>query len=276
MTQSTPNASSSHSFESSNVAQHMPNTSMHMGQFPWLQLGYIPHSGFDYPPPNVTHGAILKDAPVASLPSAGLGVAHHASSFPGAANHYAPPMQHQGYLYQHQGPEFATDFAPPLVPQVLGLSAGEKRVAEDLGGHHAKRTKINPGGMKNDPLFRPMLDEHGQPDGKFMCVKDGMVLNPQSYLKHIKTKKHLGYKLEIFKCLVCSMTYARLDSCKRHLYGRKCGKAAAGGPPPSFSAGPASASSCVVAPAMVPTMAFTYAYPYPTPVMSVPQHVHEV
>jgi hypothetical protein len=141
-----------------------------------------------------------------------------------------------------------------------------------------------------------MLDEHGQPGGKFMCVKDGTVLNPQSYLKHIKTKKHLGYKLEIFKCLVCSMTcvskfstparliinivvvirYARLDSCKRHLYGRKCGKAAAGGPPPSFSAGPASASSGVVAPAMVPTMAFTYAYPYPTPVMSVPQHVHEV
>jgi hypothetical protein len=133
----------------------------------------------------------------------------------------------------------------------------------------------------------PMLDEIGQPDGKFMCVKDGMVLNPQSYLKHIKTKKHLGYKLEIFECPACSMTcvpkfstparliidivvvirYTRLDACKRH-YGGKCRKAAAGGPPPSFSARPASVSSCVVAPALVFTMAFT------TPVMSVPQHVH--
>lgn len=253
----------------------MPDTGMHMGQFPWPQPGYIPHPGFYYPPPNVTHGATLKDAPVAPLPGAGLGVAHHASSFPGAVNPYAPPMQHQGFLYQHQGPGLATGFAPPLVPQVPGLSAGEKRVAEDLGGRHAKRIKTSPGGMKNDPLFRPMLDEHDGPsDGKFMCVKDGMVLNPQSYFKHIKTKKHLGYKLENFKCPVCSRTYTRLDACKRHFHDGKCGKAAAGGPPPSFSAGPTSTSSSFVPPAMVPTMAFTYTYPYPTPVMSVPQHVH--
>ncbi|KIK34509.1 hypothetical protein CY34DRAFT_17668 [Suillus luteus UH-Slu-Lm8-n1] len=272
MTQSTPNASS-HSSKSSNAAQHMPNTGMHMGQFPWPQPGYIPHSGFDYPPPNVTHGAALKDAPVAPLPVAGLGVAHHVSSFPGAANPYAPPMQHQGYLYQHQGPGLATGFAPALVPQEPGLSAGKKRVTEDLGGRHTKRTKNKPRRGEERPaicelsfdLFsclqtlgqRPMLDEHGQPDGKFICVKDGMVLNPQSYLKHIKTKKLLGGKLEIFKCHVCSMTYARLDSCKRHFYNRECGKAAAGGPPPSFSAGLDSVSSDVVAPPMVPTMAFT-------------------
>lgn len=153
MTQSTPDASSSHSSEFLNAAQHMPKTGMHKGQFPWRQPGYIPHPGFYYPPPNVTHGATLKNAPVAPLPGAGLGVAHHASSFPGAANPDAPPMQHQGYLYQHQGLGLATSFAPPLVPQVPGLSAGDKRVAEDLGGCHAKRIKTSPGGMKNDPLF---------------------------------------------------------------------------------------------------------------------------
>lgn len=93
-----------------------------------------------------------------------------------------------------------------------------------------------------------MLDEHGQPDGKFMCVRDRMVLNPQSYIKHIKTKKHLGYKLEIFECPACSMTcvskfptparliinivvvirYTRLDAFKRHFHGGKCRKVAAG------------------------------------------------
>lgn len=157
MAQSTPDASPSHSSESSNAAQHMPNTSMHKGQFPWPQPGYIPHPGFYYPPPNVTHGATLKNAPVAPLPGAGLGVAHHANSFPRFGNPDAPPMQHQGYLYQHQGPGLATGFAPPFAPQVPGLSAGDKRVAEDLGGCHAKRIKTSPGGMKNDPLFVSFL-----------------------------------------------------------------------------------------------------------------------
>jgi hypothetical protein len=108
-----------------------------------------------------------------------------------------------------------------------------------------------------------------------------MVLNPESYLKHIKTKKHVGHKIERFKCPVCSKTYVsklltqvrliinivvvirftRLDACKRHFHGGKCGKSAAG---------EASTSSSSVTPVMVPTMAFTYPYPCPMPV---PQHM---
>jgi hypothetical protein len=133
-----------------------------------------------------------------------------------------------------------------------------------------------------------MSDEHGQPNGKFKCIKDGIVLNPESYSKHIKTKTHLGIKLEKYKCPKCSKScvskfstqarliiniivirYARRDSYKRHCDVSKCGKSMAGLPPPSFLADPAAASSNLVPPVVVPTVAFTHYHPY---VMSVPQH----
>jgi hypothetical protein len=141
-----------------------------------------------------------------------------------------------------------------------------------------------------------VLDKHGLHNGKFKCTKDGAVLFPESYLKHLRTTKHLGFKLEKFKCPGCPkkcvsdfsilarliinvvviIRYARRDAWKRHFDNSKCEKAVAGGPPPSFSPGPASASSDIVAPVMAPTMAFTFSHPcYPT-AMPVPQHVQAV
>jgi hypothetical protein len=146
-----------------------------------------------------------------------------------------------------------------------------------------------------------MSDEYGHPNGKFKCTKDGMVLNAESYRKHIKTKNHLGIKLEAYRCPGCSKTcvskfssqarliiniivirYARRDSCKRHYYGSACGRDMIGLPEPSFLAVPAAASSSVVPPVVVPTVAFTFYHPHvmpqhtqtalPAPAAGAPQH----
>lgn len=133
-----------------------------------------------------------------------------------------------------------------------------------------------------------MLDANGKPTGRFKCIKDGMVLYPDSYRKHIKTKKHEGTKSERYKCPVCPkrcvskfLTQARLiiniivirfgrrDACKRHYDLSECGRSTAWLLQPLSLAGPAAASSSLVPPVVVPTMAFTYHHPY---VMSVPQH----
>lgn len=189
-------------------------------------------------------------------------------------------------MYAPQGPVYATGFTPPVVSQAEAPQApmlatgfaplvvfeaqapGTKRAATVIEGRHAKRAKTGPTAISDDPLFEPMSDEHGQPNGKFKCTKDGMVINSESYRKHIKTKNHLGIKLEVYRCLGCSKTYARRDSCKRHYYGSACGRAMIGLPEPSFLAVPAAASSSVVPPVVVPTMEFTYHHPY---VMPVPQ-----
>lgn len=192
--------------------------------------------------------------------------------FPQPGFHYPAPNATPGAT-----PRLATVIAPPPVPQIPGSSAGiKKRGTQDLCRQQTKLAKTIPSEIRNDTLFRPVLDEHGQYTGKFVCSKDGTVLNPRSYLKHTRTAKHKGYNQERFQCPVCSRTYARHDARKRHFDTSKCGKAVAGGPPPSFSAEPASTSSGVVAPVMVPTMSFTYSHPYSIPSMPMPQHVQAV
>ncbi|KAG2336116.1 hypothetical protein BDR05DRAFT_953584 [Suillus weaverae] len=96
------------------------------------------------------------------------------NSLPGAVNPYVPPMLPQGYLQQLHGAGLATGSAPLFLPQVPTFSVAEKRITEDLGERDTKRTKVASHGMKNDPLFKSMLDQHGQFDGMFMCSKDGM------------------------------------------------------------------------------------------------------
>jgi hypothetical protein len=112
-----------------------------------------------------------------------------------------------------------------------------------------------------------------------------MVLRPESYRRHIKTKQHVGHKLARFKCPICDRTYvsqlskyahllinivvirfSRGDSYKRHYTGRLCERLAAGRPEISFSTSEASASD---APATVPEVPFTYA-PNPTFAVSMP------
>ncbi|KIK38150.1 hypothetical protein CY34DRAFT_809699 [Suillus luteus UH-Slu-Lm8-n1] len=149
----------------------------------------------------------------------------------------------------HQGPVFATGFAPPVAPQA---PRGRRAIYAD-------------------PLFAPILDQHGQPNGKFRCLKDGMVLKPDNYQKHLRTNKHRGSKLEKYACPVCLRTcvYGRRDSCKRHYDNSACGRSRAGLPEPSFLAVPAAGNSNLVPPVVVPTMHFTYHHPY---AMTVPQH----
>ncbi|KAG1886136.1 hypothetical protein F4604DRAFT_1724843 [Suillus subluteus] len=284
MTQSTPHTSSSYGSDSSNAAQSTPNTGMYMAQFPWPQPVYIPHPGcapahLYYPygvPPNGTHGAAPPHAPVAPSPGVGAGVAHHA--FPAGQKGYYPsavvpvshatyvcpyppltyalPIPHQGYPHQRHGPRLATGSASSSLPQAPGFSVGKKRVAEDLQDRDVKRTKICPDGMKNDPLFKPLLDQHGQPNGTFVCSKDGKVLNSESYLKHLRTNKHLGLKQRKFKCPGCSKSYSRRDACKRH-WDESCGKLAADGAGQSYSAAcKRSMRSASAAPVTAPTTGF--------------------
>ncbi|KAG1775305.1 hypothetical protein EV702DRAFT_1120092 [Suillus placidus] len=166
MTESTPHASSDGSNSS------VPNTGTPMGQIPWPQPAYIP--GYAPPPnyqygmpPNGMHGVAPQYAPVAPtaaapppqyLPAPPL---YH-QPFPsnplqGAADPYAPPMVHQGYLQQPHGAGLATGSAFSFLPQVPNFSVAKKRVAENLGERDAKRTKAGSCGMKNDPIFVSFL-----------------------------------------------------------------------------------------------------------------------
>ncbi|KAG1814031.1 uncharacterized protein BJ212DRAFT_1300888 [Suillus subaureus] len=144
----------------------MPNTGMHMGQLPWPQLAYIIHLGCYYPygvPPNVPRGAAPPYAPVAPSPGADTGVAHHA--FQTGQNGYYPPAVVD--VTNHHEPNLTTGFAPSFVPQVPSLSVGQKRVAEDLKERDVKRTKISSDKIKDDPLFKPVLDGYGQHNGTY-------------------------------------------------------------------------------------------------------------
>lgn len=241
MAQTTPDASSSQNSDSSNATQYMPNTGMHMDQVSWPQHPYIPYLVYApahpyYPygvPPPWTHSAPSPHAPDAPSSGVGAGVPHHTSQ--AGQDGYCPspvadvsganpPPKHPSAppLYQ-PSPSGNLGSPPPSVPQTPNSSVGRKRVGEDVQERDAKRTKTACGKMEDDPLFvsfsfhlvrshshilgqKPVLNRLGLPNGTFVCSKDGMVLNPESYLKHIKTKMHLGYKLEKFKCPVCSRT----------------------------------------------------------------------
>ncbi|KAG2044617.1 hypothetical protein BDR03DRAFT_1004903 [Suillus americanus] len=289
MTQSTSNPSSSNGSDSSNAAQYMLVFGMYMGQIPWPKPAYIPHPGFYYPygmAPNAPYGAAPPYAPIAPLPGVDAGVAHH--EFQAGPHGHSPPAvadissatydgpfpPHQGYLHQNHKPGLPTPFAPLFVPRATSLPVGKKRVAEDLEERDVKRSKIASSKINNDPLFKPVLNRHGQPNGTFVCSKDGMVLHPEGYLKHLRTKNHLGYKLEKYECprSSCTRTYARRDACKRH-WDNSCGKLAPEGARQSYAdACKNFTSSASPAPVTEPTTAFTYSCPYPMPVTSESEH----
>ncbi|KIK37180.1 hypothetical protein CY34DRAFT_471380 [Suillus luteus UH-Slu-Lm8-n1] len=188
------------------------------------------------PPAHIAgfHYSLPHAAPGATLQNA------PANAITGAANMHAP-------FVNHQGPVFATGFSPPVAPQAPRI----------------KRA------IYADPLFAPILDQHGQPNGTFKCLKDGTVLKPDNYQKHLQTAKHLGSKSEKYACPVCLRTYGRRDACKRHYYASACGRSRAGLPEPSFLAVPAAGNSNLVPPVVVPTTAFGYQASYAMPM---PQH----
>ncbi|KAG1885121.1 hypothetical protein F4604DRAFT_152881 [Suillus subluteus] len=236
--------------------------------------GYYPPAEADVtnvgPNPPLTEAAPPPQCPSAPPP-------YHqpfpSNSFPGAGNPCAPPAPHQGYLPQNHEPGLPTTFAPLFVPQAPSWSVGQKRVAEDLEGRDAKRTKQTFRRLRSDPLFKPVLDQNGQPNGTFVCSQDGLIINPQSYLKHLKTRMHLGFKLERYKCPGCIKTFARRDSCKRH-WDDIHGKLAPEGARQSYAdACKNSTSSASAAPVTVPTTPFTYSHPYPMPFMSMPENM---
>ncbi|KAG1771202.1 hypothetical protein EDD22DRAFT_947995 [Suillus occidentalis] len=265
MTLSIPNASSSHDSNSSHATKNMPNTGMHIGPFPW------PKPPFGVPP-NETHGVSSPYAPVARSSDVGARVPNHASQA-GPDGHLTPPAADvSGGNPPPQHPS-----AAPLYP---GSSVGEKRAAENLEKGDAKRIKTAFDRMKDDPLFKPVLNRLGHPKGTYRCSKDGMIINPESYLRHIQSIKHLGYKKARFQCPGCFKTYLTRQHCKRHFNGSECEQSAAGGPPPSFLISEASASSASDAPATVPAVPFTYTHPNPasmsqnTQIALPPPHVY--
>ncbi|KAG1904527.1 uncharacterized protein F5891DRAFT_747221 [Suillus fuscotomentosus] len=71
-----------------------------------------------------------------------------------------------------------------------------------------------------------MLAQHDQHDGRYVCSKDGQLVRPASYKRHLKTEKHLGHKPTEFICPGCLETYSRRDVCKKH-WDDRCGKLAA-------------------------------------------------
>ncbi|KAG2099825.1 uncharacterized protein F5147DRAFT_331674 [Suillus discolor] len=140
-------------------------------------------------------------------------------SFPAAANPCASPIPHQRYLHQHNGTGLVTDSAS----QAPSVSLIQRHMAEYLHHRYIKQTKIGSGGIKNDPLFKPVLNRLGEPNGSYVCSKDGMLLrSPASYFKHIRTQRHLGFKLQKFKCPGCSKAYTTSDSYKKHLENGNC------------------------------------------------------
>ncbi|KAG2365474.1 hypothetical protein BDR07DRAFT_1481255 [Suillus spraguei] len=290
MTQSTPNASSSHGSESFDEAQHMPNTGSYsvapntlhgaaptytpLAPFPGVVVG-VPQYEFQagqngcyplamasatdnqYPPPQYPFAFSLYHQPFPL------------NAFPGANIPYALPPPHQEYLHPHHGSGLQTGFSHSFIAQVPGLVVDKKCVAED----DTKEIKIYSfRGIKNDPLFTPVLNQHGEPNGTFMCSKDGVILHSDGYSKHIRSRKHLGYKLEKFKCPAsdCSRSYARSDACKRH-WDNGCGKRAPEGSRMSYRAAcQAAASSASAAPVVEPAPALTHPYPYPYPMPVIP------
>ncbi|KAG1775580.1 hypothetical protein EV702DRAFT_1046910 [Suillus placidus] len=140
--------------------------------------------------------------------------------------HNASNISLQAHLRRRHEAEPATGSASWVLPQAPTPLVAQKRVAEDLEGRNVKRVKRGSGGIKNDPFFKPVLDQHGQHDGTYVCSKDGTVIRPGSHKRHIKTEKHLGFKLELYTCPLCPETYTRRDACKRH-WRDGCGKLAA-------------------------------------------------
>ncbi|KAG2118195.1 uncharacterized protein F5147DRAFT_670401 [Suillus discolor] len=123
---------------------------------------------------------------------------HHQSflsgHFPGVMTSNVTYTSYQPYLHQQHGAGLVTSSASPILPQAPSLSVGDKRVAEDLRNRNVRRIKKRSGRIEEDPLFEPMLDQHGRHDGRYVCSKDGKLVRPSSYKRHIKTEKHLGYK----------------------------------------------------------------------------------
>ncbi|KAG1774912.1 hypothetical protein EV702DRAFT_475076 [Suillus placidus] len=181
---------------------------------------------------------------------------------------YAPHIPYQASFHQYHEPELATGSASSTLTQ--------KRVAKDLEHRNVKRVKMGSRAIENDPLFRPVLDQYGQHDGTYVCSKDGMVIHPSSHRHHIRTAKHLGYKLLLFKCPLCPETYTRRDACKRH-WDLGCGKLAPEGSGAWLAYTTACkgfTSSASASPGGVPTAAFTFSLPTTattTPASSLPE-----
>ncbi|KAG1818652.1 uncharacterized protein BJ212DRAFT_1497579 [Suillus subaureus] len=140
---------------------------------------------------------------------------------------------------------------------------GQKRVAEDLEDHETKQIKMGSGKINNDLYFKPVLDQYGQHDGTYTCSKDGMVIHPGSHIYDVKTAKHLGCGLMLFKWPLSPEICTQHGACKRH-WDDSCGKLAAEGAPPYSATYQGSMSSASASPAGVPSVAFTFSLPTTT------------
>ncbi|KAG1853861.1 hypothetical protein C8R48DRAFT_675786 [Suillus tomentosus] len=310
MTQSTPPASSPHSSNSSEAASGSTSTHMGQLPGPEPAYipypGYATYHSYGVPP-HWTRGPAPPYTHVVPSTDAGAGVAHHAfqagqnghyppavgdvpratqigqylppnaaapppartphhqpfSSIPGGMNpHACAPPIHQAIFNQHHGPELSMGSASSSLPQAPSCQVRRRR--------KAKKSATSLHKIYSDPLFTPVLDEYGQPTGKFVCSIDGKKIGPHGYHRHTMSIKHQGSELKRIKCSLCSKSYTRGDSYKRHVDNGTCKRATAVVAPPSFPASQDSRSCASPAPVAAPTMVFAYACPYPrfAPLMS--------
>ncbi|KAG2096315.1 uncharacterized protein F5147DRAFT_656630 [Suillus discolor] len=175
MTQS-PSHPSSHNSDSSNTNQDTPNTGMYMGYTPAPPAACtvsLPHTR----PSHLRLVWMLE-----------LCITH-------------PKRDNMAIaLLQWPTAGLVTGSASPSLPQAPSLSVGEKRVVEDLQDRNVKRIKMGSGKIEDDLLFplgqEPMLDQYGRHNGRYVCYKDSVKLvRPGCHKRHLKTEKHLGYKL---------------------------------------------------------------------------------
>ncbi|KAG2143469.1 uncharacterized protein EDB93DRAFT_591397 [Suillus bovinus] len=159
--------------------------------------------------PDGARGPAPPYMPVAPFPGVCAG---SSISVSGAANPCDLPIMN---MHQHHEPELTTGSNSSL-PQTRTILVNQKCIAKNFQHRYVK------GGITNDLVFKPAINEHGQPNGKYVCSRDGAVIYPESYRKHLKTTTHLGFKAERFKCPGCSKTYTRRDAFKRHSNSGKC------------------------------------------------------
>ncbi|KAG1742665.1 uncharacterized protein EDB91DRAFT_289954 [Suillus paluster] len=140
------------------------------------------------------------------------------------------------------------------LPQPDNVSAGQKRVAEDLGDDKASKKSKLPKKISKDPEFVQLPDENGRRVIK--CLRCDEKMNSTSYGKHIQTLKHRGLTEGEFIC-GCGHPYSRIDALERHWKDSPCGKKRKMCKRPSSSIpSQGSTSSASASPAAVPHRPF--------------------
>ncbi|KAG1742709.1 uncharacterized protein EDB91DRAFT_1336000 [Suillus paluster] len=217
------------------------------------------HPAVSLPQEHATAPVQYYQPPLPSGGFAGVPPAYQVQAF--HQQNMPPPISQQPYLAQPNGAELTMTSASYSLPQApaSSVSAGQKRVAEDLGDDKASKKSKLPKKISNDPEFVQLPDENGRRVIK--CLRCDEKMNSTSYGKHIQTLKHRGLTEGEFIC-GCGHPYSRIDALERHWKDSPCGKKRKMCKRPSSSIpSQGSTSSASASPAAFPTAPFTFHAP---------------